>query len=98
MAERWVLGLPLDIELPQQQPSFTTTGEEQPETNNSYTELAEASANLDQQLDHHEKLIISAALKRNKGQIEQTASSLGIPRKKLYLRMKKYALDRQSFA
>jgi two-component system C4-dicarboxylate transport response regulator DctD len=98
MAERWVLGLALDIEQLHPQSSLASTGEELPGTSVSHSALAEESASLDQQMDLHEKLIISAALKRNKGQIEQTAINLGIPRKKLYLRMKKYSLDRQNFA
>lgn len=97
MAERWVLGLPLDIEQ-NHQSSTTTANNEQAITPKSDNSLVEQSISLDAQLDQHEKHIISAALKRNKGQIEQTAISLGIPRKKLYLRMKKHALDRQQFA
>jgi len=45
----------------------------------------------------YEKRVITAALKANKGQVELTADKLGIPRKKLYLRMKKHAIERSDF-
>lgn len=52
---------------------------------------------LDDMLDDYEKDIISMTLKQHSGQAEQTAKALGIPRKKLYLRIKKYDLDRNHF-
>ena len=48
-------------------------------------------------MESYEREIIFSALKANNGQVEQTAQALGIPRKKLYLRMKKYDLDRKDF-
>lgn len=54
--------------------------------------------NLDELLDNYEREIIFSALKANKGQAELTAQALGIPRKKLYLRMKKHALERADFS
>lgn len=89
MAERWTLGLPLDIDT------------EQNATGSSANEKVDiqppATGSLDQQLEAHEKQIITSALTQNKGHIENTAASLNIPRKKLYLRMKKYALERLDF-
>nr|WP_315981123.1 helix-turn-helix domain-containing protein [Aliamphritea spongicola] len=52
---------------------------------------------LDELVDSYERELIFAALKANNGHAEQTAAALGIPRKKLYLRMKKYGLERQTF-
>lgn len=54
--------------------------------------------NLDDIVANYEREIILSALKANKGQAELTAQSLGIPRKKLYLRMKKYGLERRDFS
>lgn len=53
--------------------------------------------NLDELVDSYEREIITAALMANKGQAELTAEALGIPRKKLYLRMKKHGLERSDF-
>jgi two-component system C4-dicarboxylate transport response regulator DctD len=53
--------------------------------------------NLEALLGSYEEEIISAALKANQGHVELTAQALDIPRKKLYLRMKKYGLDRSDF-
>ena len=44
-----------------------------------------------------EKAVIEAALKEFGGEINATFQSLGISRRALYERMKKYGLDRQSF-
>ncbi|MFT5722510.1 MAG: two-component system C4-dicarboxylate transport response regulator DctD [Motiliproteus sp.] len=54
--------------------------------------------NLDQLVDSYEREIIFSALKANKGQAELTAQALGVPRKKLYLRMKKHGLERADFS
>ena len=64
--------------------------------NHNLTE-APAEGNLDDLVACYEREIILAALKANKGQAELTARALGIPRKKLYLRMKKYDLERRDF-
>jgi len=53
--------------------------------------------NLDELVANYEKQVILAALKEHKGQAEVTAQALGIPRKKLYLRLKKYGLERGDF-
>jgi two-component system C4-dicarboxylate transport response regulator DctD len=53
---------------------------------------------LDDVVASYEREKIITALKANNGQIEQTANALGIPRKKLYLRMKKHLIERQKFS
>ncbi|SFG53522.1 sigma-54-dependent transcriptional regulator [Neptunomonas qingdaonensis] len=80
-AERWVLGLPSAHE------SSVDTDFNQ----------ATKEGNLDELLASYEEGVILAALKANKGHVELTAQALDIPRKKLYLRMKKYGLDRSDF-
>ena len=52
---------------------------------------------LDERVDQYERDLIIAALAANKGQAELTAQALGIPRKKLYLRMKKHGLERSDY-
>ncbi len=52
---------------------------------------------LDERVDQYERDLIIAALTENKGQAELTAQALGIPRKKLYLRMKKHGLERSDY-
>ncbi|MDC9720642.1 MAG: sigma-54 dependent transcriptional regulator [Gammaproteobacteria bacterium] len=49
---------------------------------------------LDEQIDQFEKSVIEAALSQNHGHLEHTAAALNIPRKKLYLRMKKHQIDK----
>jgi DNA-binding NtrC family response regulator len=49
---------------------------------------------LGEQVDQFEKEIIETALLQNQGHLEQTAAALNIPRKKLYLRMKKHQIDK----
>ncbi|MBQ0756006.1 MAG: sigma-54-dependent Fis family transcriptional regulator [Amphritea sp.] len=55
------------------------------------------SGNLDELIDNYEREVIAAALATNNGHAELTAEALGIPRKKLYLRMKKHGLERSNF-
>nr|WP_320137059.1 sigma-54 dependent transcriptional regulator [uncultured Amphritea sp.] len=57
----------------------------------------DSEGQLDEMVAGYEKRVITAALKANKGQVELTADKLGIPRKKLYLRMKKHAIERSDF-
>ncbi len=52
---------------------------------------------LDERVNQYERDLIIAALTENKGQAELTAQDLGIPRKKLYLRMKKHGLERSDY-
>ena len=65
---------------------------------NATISQAPKQGDLDQLVASYEREIILSALKANKGQAELTAQALGIPRKKLYLRMKKYGLDRREFS
>ncbi|MCK5665970.1 MAG: sigma-54-dependent Fis family transcriptional regulator [Thiotrichaceae bacterium] len=51
---------------------------------------------LEYQVDSHEKKVVLQALELNQWKISQTAEYLNIPRKKLYLRMKKYELDKNT--
>ena len=96
MAERWTLDLPLDIE--DQESTFDQSiVYSQPEAAEYSISQALSSESLDQQLEQHEKHIISAALAAYKGHIENTAAALSVPRKKLYLRMKKHHLEKADF-
>ncbi|WP_293268608.1 sigma-54 dependent transcriptional regulator [Neptunomonas sp.] len=80
-AERWTLGLSIESET----------------DIHAHTTQQTKDGNLDALVDSYEREIITAALIANKGQAELTAQALGIPRKKLYLRMKKHALERNDF-
>lgn len=44
-----------------------------------------------------EKAVIESALKQCRGEINATFQALGISRRALYERMKKYGLDKQRF-
>ena len=57
----------------------------------------DTDGHLDELVASYERGVIIAALKANKGQVELTAEKLGVPRKKLYLRMKKYGIERSDF-
>lgn len=56
-----------------------------------------ASTSLDQCIEDYEKRIIEEALNIHQGRINDVAEYLRIPRKKLYLRMKKYELDKRRY-
>ncbi len=58
---------------------------------------AAADAPLDSRVESFERSLIADALLRHGGRIGETAMALGIPRKKLYLRMQKYGLDRSDY-
>ena len=53
-----------------------------------------SSHSLDEKLGRFEKEIIEDALLRSDHSISETADDLSIPRKKLYLRMKKYGIGK----
>ncbi|WP_249961040.1 sigma-54-dependent transcriptional regulator [Histophilus somni] len=59
--------------------------------------ILESEISLDSQLETYEKGIISAILDRFQGNINATADYLKIPRKKLYLRMKKYGINKEDY-
>lgn len=62
-----------------------------------YHPLLESEISLDNQLEEYEKGIITAILDRFQGNINATADYLKIPRKKLYLRMKKYDIRKEDY-
>ena len=52
---------------------------------------------LDQQVENYERQIITEALNIHQGRINDVSEYLQMPRKKLYLRMKKYGLDKHHY-
>ncbi|WP_457757932.1 helix-turn-helix domain-containing protein [Vibrio fluvialis] len=52
---------------------------------------------LDELVDDYEKQIIEDALFLYSGRVADAANYLQIPRKKLYLRMKKHGLEKEEF-
>jgi len=54
------------------------------------------NTSLEYQVESHEKKVVLQALELNQWKISQTADYLNIPRKKLYLRMKKHGLDKNT--
>jgi len=52
---------------------------------------------LPEQVDCFEKSIIEQVLASNQGNIKATMTALGVPRKTLYDKMKKYGLDKSSY-
>ena len=58
---------------------------------------AEAPIQLPEQVACFEKSVIEQALATHKGNIKQTMAVLGVPRKTLYDKMRKYGLDRRNY-
>ncbi|GFM33234.1 sigma-54 dependent transcriptional regulator [Desulfovibrio subterraneus] len=83
VAQQLVLGLPLDLSAAH----LSDDGDDSPR-------LFDKAAPLDDLMEQYEKQVIEEALARNEGKIEKTAQYLGIPRKRLYLRMQKYGLQK----
>lgn len=52
---------------------------------------------LPDKVDQFEKMLIQAELSRSGGSIKETLTSLGLPRKTLYDKMKKYGLDKNDY-
>ncbi|MEQ4674722.1 sigma-54 dependent transcriptional regulator [Providencia vermicola] len=52
---------------------------------------------LDQKIENYERQIITEALNIHQGRINDVSEYLQMPRKKLYLRMKKYGLDKHHY-
>ncbi|EAR61176.1 sigma-54-dependent transcriptional regulator [Neptuniibacter caesariensis] len=52
---------------------------------------------LPEKVDQFESMLIQAELSRCAGSIKETLTSLGLPRKTLYDKMKKYGLDKKDF-
>lgn len=61
-----------------------------------YTQV-EIQSPLDDLVDDFEKGVIEDALFLHSGRVTDAAAYLQVPRKKLYLRMKKHAIDKDSF-
>lgn len=61
-----------------------------------YTQ-AELQLPLDELVDDYEKGVIEDALFLHAGRVSDAATYLQVPRKKLYLRMKKHGIDKDSF-
>jgi two-component system C4-dicarboxylate transport response regulator DctD len=59
--------------------------------------LPAGSGRLREEMEQVERSVIECALKECKGEINATFHALGISRRALYERMKKYGLDKQSF-
>lgn len=57
----------------------------------------ENPVSLPDQIDAFEKKVISSALRRCAGKVQETADYLDIPRKKLYLRMQYHNIDKRDF-
>ncbi len=58
---------------------------------------SEGTPGLDERLARFERETIAEALRRHRGRIGATAAALAIPRKKLYLRMRKHGLRAEQF-
>ncbi len=58
---------------------------------------AEAAITLPQQVDCFEKSLIKQQLELQKGNLKKTMQALGIPRKTLYDKMRKYGLDKSHY-
>ncbi|MDF2182603.1 sigma-54 dependent transcriptional regulator [Neptuniibacter sp. CAU 1671] len=57
----------------------------------------QASLSLAERVEQFERLLIQAELSRCGGSIKETQQGLGLPRKTLYDKMKKYGLDKSDF-
>ncbi|MCG8472992.1 MAG: sigma-54 dependent transcriptional regulator [Desulfobacterales bacterium] len=80
VAQQLVLGLPMDLEGDE-----ALAEEEVPHF---------GSLGLDERVGLYEKSLIEEALKENRGSMTRTAEALGIPRKRLYLRMQKFGIQK----
>ncbi len=61
-------------------------------------EMDPTSASLPDKLADYERQLLTEALIESGGRIQEAADRLGIPRKKLYLRMQKYQLDKARYS
>ncbi len=52
---------------------------------------------LPEQLEAFEKHLLTEALKANQGRVSETAQQLAIPRKKLYLRLQKFNIEKENY-
>lgn len=68
-----------------------------PTRNSESVFYVDKNASLEQHIDEYEKSLIIKALDMYHGKINEAADYLQIPRKKLYLRIKKHQLDKNRF-
>lgn len=66
------------------------------ETANPQMHMSEPTP-LDRRIEEYERQIITEALNIHQGRINEVAEYLQIPRKKLYLRMRKYGLSKEHY-
>jgi two-component system C4-dicarboxylate transport response regulator DctD len=59
--------------------------------------LPSTAGRLRDEMERTERTVIEAALRENDGEINATAQALGISRRALYDRMRKYSLDKEAF-
>jgi len=59
--------------------------------------LPVAGGRLREEMERTERTVIEAALREHRGEVNATSQALGISRRALYERMKKYALNREEF-
>jgi two-component system C4-dicarboxylate transport response regulator DctD len=58
---------------------------------------AAAGTELAPQMEAFEKQLIATTLRRHGGRVNETAADLGLPRKTLYLKMRRHGLDRADY-
>ncbi len=71
--------------------------QEEEEPGERLPSLPSTPGRLADELARTERTLIEVALRENRGEVGVTAQALGISRRALYDRMKKYGLDRQDF-
>jgi two-component system, NtrC family, C4-dicarboxylate transport response regulator DctD len=86
VAERFVITGMLSDDLDENETIITEGGFTSPD-----------NMNLPERVSAYEKHLIEEEFKKNGGGVEQTYSGLGIPRKTLYDKIKKYSINRKLF-
>ena len=61
------------------------------------TDHSQYQVSLPQRVENFEKMLIQNELERHTGSIKETLNTLGVPRKTLYDKMRKYALDKADY-
>ena len=59
--------------------------------------ISNSTLSLPQRVENFEKMLIQNELERHAGSIKETLNTLGVPRKTLYDKMRKYALDKADY-
>ena len=59
--------------------------------------VSNSTLSLPQRVENFEKMLIQNELERHAGSIKETLNTLGVPRKTLYDKMRKYALDKADY-